>query len=294
MSVQSTTKLTMAAILQFAGLLVAFLFVILAGYSGFRAFATAPDLSLFNLYTLSVVAGIASFFSPCAFPLLPSYFSFYHSAKEDSTASSYRFSRAVYLGFAATLGIMTFNLVLGVIIAVLGSGVAESLSISGSEPNQFVRYFRGGVGIILLILGIGQMIGWNLKPNIIDAFAYRTRPERERRRSPAKNLYIYGLGYNAAGMGCTGPILAGLMVFALSSGGFGSALTAFTIFSLTMGLLMMIMSGLVSASQQTLINRLKANTVKIKSAASILLILVGVFNIYTALDLDLFLRELFP
>lgn len=294
MSVHSVAKQTRAAILQYAGWVSAVLLLILSGYYGFRVFATTPDLSIFNLYTLAVAAGVASFFSPCAFPLLPSYFSFYQTAQADMGASSTPSNRALRLGIAAALGVITFNLVLGFGIAAMGSGIAKSLSISGPEPSQFVRYFRGGVGVVLITLGIGQIIGWNLKPKFVDAFAYHTRPERAGKRSPVLNLYLYGLGYNAAGMGCTGPILAGLMIFALSSGGSSLALTAFLIFSLTMGTLMLVVSGLVAASHQTLITKLKAATPKIKGVASLLLIAVGVFNIYSSINLELFLGVLFP
>lgn len=54
------------------------------------------------------------------------------------------------------------------------------------------------------------------------------------------------------------------------------------------------LSALVSASQQTLIPRLKANTVKIKMAASLMLIAVGMFNIYSAFNLELFVQVFFP
>ena len=95
-------------------------------------------------------------------------------------------------------------------------------------------------------------------------------------------------------MGCTGPILAGLMLAALTSGGFTAAFSAFVIFALTMGLLMLVISALVAASRQTLITRLKAATPKIKWGASILLIVVGLFNLYTAINLGLFVQALFP
>ncbi len=95
-------------------------------------------------------------------------------------------------------------------------------------------------------------------------------------------------------MGCTGPILAGLTVFAFSTGGFSAALTAFVIFALTMGGLMLLISGLVATSQETLIRRLKASTPRIKQVTSILLVLVGLFNIFTTLNMDLFVRLLFP
>ncbi|MCH7662549.1 MAG: hypothetical protein IH859_01600 [Chloroflexi bacterium] len=292
MSVQSAKTQSSQAWLQYALLLVVFLAVVVFGYYGFRTFAATPDLTIFNLYAVAVIAGVASFFSPCAFPLLPSYFSFYHQTDSDENDTSSEISKALRLGLAAALGVITFDLILGLLIALLGSGIAQGLSISGPEPSQFVRYFRGGVGVVLITLGIGQIIGWNLKPTFVDAFAYHTRPEREGKRKAAVNLYLYGLGYNAAGMGCTGPILAGLMIFALSSGGFVTALGAFGVFSLTMGGLMLLLSGLVATSKQTLITRLKAATPKIKWAASILLILVGAFNIYTVVNLDSFLRLL--
>ena len=297
MSVQSTQPSRPragSAWLQFAGLLAAFLVIVAGGYLGFRAFATAPDLGVFNLYALALVAGVARFFSPCAFPLLPGYLSAYYLAGHKEHGDRPAASRGLGLGLAAALGVISFSLILGLIIAALGTGVGQSLSISGAEPSQLVRVFRGVVGLVLLTLGIGQLFGWNIKPKFVDAFTYRTRPRREGGRGPARSLYLYGLGYSAAGIGCTGPILAGLMVFALSSGGFASALTAFGVFALTMGTLMLVISGLVAASRQTLITRLKAATPKIKSIASVLLILVGSFNIITALNSGLFLRVLFP
>lgn len=279
--------------LQVAGALIIFGAITALGYLGFRTFATG-SLGVLNLYVLAVAAGIASFFSPCGFPLLPGYLSFYYLAGREDNGLSAGTGRAFKLGLAAALGVITFTLALGLLIAILGASIGQSLSISGAEPNQFVRLFRGLVGLTLLVLGIGQLAGWNLKPTFVDAFAYRTRPQREGGRSPAANLYLYGLGYNAAGMGCSGPILAGLMLTALASGGFGAALSAFTLFALTMAALMLILSGLVAASRYTLITHLKTSTPRIKTAASSILILVGIFNLYFALNLGAFLRFLFP
>ncbi len=57
---------------------------------------------------------------------------------------------------------------------------------------------------------------------------------------------------------------------------------------------MLLVSGLVATSQETLIQRLKASTPRIKQVTGILLVLVGFFNIFTALNVDLFVRLLFP
>jgi cytochrome c-type biogenesis protein len=283
-----------AAYARYVALTVLLLAVIGAGYLGFRQFATAvmPQMGAFNLQALAVVAGVASFFSPCAFPLLPGYLSFYAAAGGDGRQPA-RPARALGLGLAAAAGVVTFTLILGAIIGLLGAGAGQALSISGPAPSSFVRWFRGGVGVMLIVLGVAQWRGVNLKPRLADAFAWRTRPQRETPR-PAATLYVYGLGYYAAGMGCTGPILAGLTVFAFSAGGFGAALTAFVIFSLTTGGLMLLISGLVAASHETLIGRLKASTPSIKKVSSVLLVLVGLFNIFSSLNVSLFVQLLFP
>ena len=89
-------------------------------------------------------------------------------------------------------------------------------------------------------------------------------------------------------------IAGGLLLTAATSGGFTAAFTAFVIFSLTMGSLMIFISGLVATSRQTVVTRLKVAAPKIKQAAAILLMVIGVFNLYFALNLSLFLRLFFP
>ena len=263
---------------------------IAVGYLGFRTFVTAPALDSLALPILAIAAGVASFFSPCAFPLLPGYLSFYYTTGSEGESRP----RALGLGSAAAAGVATFSLLLGLVIAALGVGLAQALAVSGPAPNAFVRVFRGLVGLALLVLGVAQIAGWSFKPRAADALAHLTRPRRGTSTRPAAALYLYGLGYSAAGMGCTGPILAGLMLSALAAGGFGSALSAFAIFTLTMASLMLMISVLVGASKQALVVRLKAATPKIKRAAGAVLIAVGAFHLYAAADIGAFVRLLFP
>lgn len=293
MTTQTTKDSQVNSWLIYAGVISLFVAIIIIGYLIFREFATQvmPDFGAFNLLTLSIIAGVASFFSPCAFPLLPGYFSVYYAGADTETEMK---SSKFKLGLASAFGVISFNLLLGLVIGVLGTGFAQGLSITGEEPI-FIRFFRGIVGIILIMLGIAQFRELNLKPMLADALAWRTRPRSNTdKQNPALSLYLYGFGYNAAGMGCTAPILVGLVVFALSSGGFLSAMSAFVVFSLTMGSLMLLVSWLVATSQDTMINRLKTATPHIKKVASILLIGVGFFNIITSIDITSFVQFLFP
>ena len=279
---------------RYLGLLLLLLAVIGLGYAEFRYFAAVvmPRPGAYNLPVLAVMAGVASFFSPCAFPLLPGYLSFYTDVRADGNQAN-RSARALGLGLVTAGGVLTFTLVLGSTIGLLGLSAGQALSISGPEPSPFVLWFRGLVGVLLVALGLAQLFDVNLKPGLADKLAWYTRPNRQG-NGGATTLYLYGFGYTAAGMGCTGPILAGLTVVALATGGFSTAIATFAVFAMTMGGLMLLVSGLVATSQDTLIQRLKASTPRIKQVASVLLVLVGLFNIFSVLRLDLFGQLLFP
>ncbi|MEX0788968.1 MAG: cytochrome c biogenesis protein CcdA [Anaerolineales bacterium] len=280
-------------LLRYAGWMLGLALLAAGGYLFFRRYVTGGSVESLPLIVLAVAAGTASFFSPCAFPLLPAYLTFNYRAPEREVAAQPP-STMLPLGVAAALGVMAFDLLLGVVIALAGSALPQGLAISGPSPNPYVLAFRGGLGILLAALGLGQLAGWNLKPRLVDALAYGTRPARGGRQAPAWSLFLYGLGYNAAGMGCTGPILVGLVVGALSAGGFGPALAAFVVFSLTMGSLMLLVSALVGASKKTLLDQLKASTQAIKGASSVLLVLVGLFQVGSVAYRTVFLRWLFP
>lgn len=280
----TNTKVRYGLLLAAAAAVTAF------GYGGFRVFVSRPDLWVGNLYLLAVAAGAASFFSPCAFPLLPSYFSFFYTIDQPEKKTQQTFK----LGLAAAFGVLTFDLLLGGAAAGLGAGITKGFSISSGDPNNLVLGFRLLVGVGLLFFGFTQYFDNVPRLKFSYAMAYSTRPRKDQMENPAKTMYLYGLGYTAAGLGCTGPILAGLLLMALSTGTPGAAFGAFGVFSLTMGGLMLVVSGLVGSSHETLINQMKANAERVKKAGAVLLVIVGTFNLYSVIYLNSFLTVLFP
>jgi len=218
--------------------------------------------------------------------LLPGYLSFYYQASHNK-----RENRTLYYGVLAAVGVLSFNLILGAVIALFGEGVATTLSISNPTPSPLTRMLRIGIGMILVALGAIQLSNFTFHTRVLDVVTKRFSPPT---RAGGRGLYLYGFGYNIAGMGCAGPIMAGLLVFALGSGGFGHAFVAFIIYSLTMVLLMLGISVLVAQSKNILITRLKASATAIKKAASILLLAVGTFLIYATINLQFFVQTLFP
>ncbi|MBI3023918.1 MAG: hypothetical protein HYY68_09400, partial [Thaumarchaeota archaeon] len=242
--------------------------ITLLGYLVFVAFLkeVMPAFGNYSLYLLATVAAIATFFSPCSFPLLPGYLSVYYNTELGERR------RALRRGVLATTGVVTFTVIVGAVIALLGQGVASSFSISSPNPNLFSGAFRIALGAILVSLGAIQLSNVTFHTRALDAL---TKSFHSAARTGDKGLYLYGFGYNAAGIGCAGPIMAGLIVFALSSGGFLNAFLAFLVYSASMASLMLGVSLLVSKSKTFLIGDLKYSTPKIKKVTSMVLIVVG-------------------
>ncbi len=266
--------------------------IALGGYVVFLNFAAGgPTLSGGGYLLVAVVAGTAAFFSPCSFPLLPSYFAAYSRAVGGQGRSAGR-SAILAHGSAAAAGVITFNVILGLVLGLAGLGIAKSLLLIGPSPSQVTQAIRSVVGVALVGLGIAQVGGLSLHGRLLEWFT-RFFQSRSAQRGPLMALFLYGFGYTVIGIGCTGPFLASVMVIALASGGLLPALGAFLTFALTMAALMVIVSLIASGSGRKLLRDFGAAAPKIKKAAGAVLTGFGAFLLVTTIWPGI-LAPLFP
>jgi len=273
------------------GIFAILITIIGAGYYTFIFFVKniVPSFSSYGLILVAIIAGVSMFFNPCSFTLLPAFLTFF--ATKDELKGEKKFGKFLLYGLFASLGIITFSIILGVLIGLLGAGFGKSFALTG-DPNLPVRIFRGVIGGALVIFGIMHFRDVSFKTGPLNKLSQGVMSPHE--KGPLMGMYLYGFGYNALGIGCGGPIMAGLLVFALSVGGFSSALFAFVIFALTMVVLMLLISVLVGLSKDTLINKMKASSGSIKKFTGIILFLVGLFLLLSSIFTRTFVKVLFP
>ncbi|HUT80883.1 MAG TPA: cytochrome c biogenesis protein CcdA [Candidatus Bathyarchaeia archaeon] len=266
------------------------------------------------------ISGFLSFFSPCAFPLLPGYMAYNldlmtkmdqkeeekveNDKKEKNNKNTFneRFWRSYLWGSAAGFGIFIFYMTIGIVISILVLVYDKSLE-NVDKIAEISEYLKLSVGILLIILGIISLTPISLNMNkAIKAIEQipEKRKERKFKRLIAKGkidptkqipteskaaesipqllqLFIYGVTYALASIGCSLPILLGLMLTALQAGTFGKAIIIFVVYSLVMAILMIIITILVGFSKEVLINKLQASAKFVKIFTGILLILAGGF-----------------
>lgn len=288
---------------------------------------TAERITASYGFSLSIafVAGVLSFFSPCAFPLLPGYMAYNldlmvkdeikEQAKErkkddeggddedivDESSKAQirkRVWKSFLWGSAAALGIAIFYMIIGLIAAFVGEVIGE-----------WVEYVTPIVGGLLIILGIISLTPIQLNMGFavngvtkISKQLKRKRMERKAKRNKdykyteeeidklndqdlshetpqLLQLFLYGITYALASIGCNGPIILGLTLKSIETGAFVKAIMIFLVYSLAMALLMIIITILVGFSKDVLINKLQASTKFVKILSGVLLILAGGFLI---------------
>lgn len=183
---------------RYALLTVAVVVAATAGYVGYVVYPRfdLPAAVGAGLLGLAAAAGFAAFFSPCSFPLLATLLA--RSAGEDRPLGQ-RLPRAVGFAAALALGAATFVVVVGVLFALGGRGLAGAVTFTSTTG----RVLRIVVGVLLVVLGTIQAdklpISFRrFEPAVHGAL---TRQARLRRRHPVTGTAVFGFGYLAAGFG---------------------------------------------------------------------------------------------
>lgn len=258
------------------------------GYVVFLVFATDVMTSpaAWGLPLFAVVAAVATFFSPCSFPLLPGFVA-YTVERMDGDPDAQRRP-----ALAAAGGVLAFTLLLGAAVGVAGAAAGRTLSISGGDPSPVTLALRAGVGALLVGLGALPLLGVTLRTGLLSRRS-GTVVLGEDRRS-LKDLFVYGFGYNAAALGCAGPILAGLVVFALAVGDAGAAVAAFVLYSAAMAGLMYGVTRAVRRHGEGALSHLADASPRIKRIGGAVQVAIGAFVLLTVLAPAWFVGTFFP
>lgn len=199
-------------------------------------------------------AGVLSIFSPCGYALLPGYVSYY-------LGSDLSLVRAVVGGLACTLGLVT-------VFSVVGA-LASSL---GALMPQLIPLLDILAAVILMVLGVAM-----LRQSNIPYLQLNVRPTTRRGLA---GLYMFGLVYGIAGLGCSAPIFLSVLLFAVSESWLNGVLT-FTVYAIGMGVPLVLTSILVAEAKVMLLRRISGVTERLHKLGGTVLILVGLYLFYT-------------
>jgi cytochrome c biogenesis protein CcdA/thiol-disulfide isomerase/thioredoxin len=232
------------------------------------------DRSTQGVFMIGLFLGVLVYFSPCAFPVLPSYITYTLNLgmREDELRLNGKLIGKIpgplAMGSYAALGQLTFFSVIGIIIF----GLSEIFNLSG-----FLHDIAIGIAVLLVILGGLMLLGWTSHilsgvQNIIDK--YQTKEDNDELFTPRRNMYLWGIGYSAASVDCTAaavfPFIGWLAVVGKTEFLFG--LLGLMI---SVSFLMIAVTALVSMGRQAMIGHLRSSTGLIKAIGSWMMMFAG-------------------
>ncbi len=249
-----------------------------------------------SIYLFAVGAGVMVFFSPCSFPMLPGYMSFYLANKKQRTGKFDETAARETLpdGLAAAAGLAGVLLLIGILlipfVSIIGGFLGHlelliGLILTGLgvvmvmeyDSEKIVRPFRelmSTIGSSSPVMAMKSGIEKGIKTTTGKDFSFSDNSDGTR-----VGLFWYGVAYGSAAAGCVAPVVIGLLTASISQG-IITGLLVFLIFSITAGTLMVAFTMMVAASETTIVDKLKASTRQIEMAGLVIMIIVCIYLMY--------------
>lgn len=214
---------------------------------------SSPLLPLF-----AVLAGILSFSSPCALPLIPSYLSYITGmpADEIHTASSRRLALRAALAF-----VVGFTAVF--------TALGASASLIGSVLIRHLPTILQVAGVFIIVMGLASM--GLLR---IPLLAREKRFRLSRIPQGPKGAFPLGMAFAFGWTPCIGPVLATILGIAGASGTVVTGAVLLALYSLGLGVPFILMAFGVARARSTL-GWLRRHARTVELAGGTLLVAVG-------------------
>lgn len=227
----------------------------------------------YALILFSFSLGIITFFSPCAFPMLPGYISYYLGLKNNNTILKTSKKNRIFNiikdgvigGIFCALGVILILIIIGISISFFGIFIRNIIKENLIQFNLFV-------GIVLIFMGLIMLTNYNLKL----PFKIKNAPKMK----GYVGLFFYGILYSLVSISCVIPLFIGLMIRAINSSSILEGILVFLSYSIGLSILLIMITILVSGAKITIVKKINTMLPKIQKIGSIILIFVGIWILY--------------
>lgn len=268
--------------LWITALLAVFVVVSLVGTKVFYGFVV-PQIEVVKQFSLPIIlgfaflAGLASFFSPCGFAAFPAYIAYFlsshrHSAENPEAdplarygAGASPYPHALKIGIAASLGIFSFYLVFGALMASLGLALAA-----------FATWLKLAIVPLFFILGLWLLLDKSFGTKPLDGLAGFVS-ERARGGKHFVNMYLFGVVYGVVASTCFLPVIIALALVPILAGGLVEGVAAFLLFALGASLMLILFTLFIARGKNLILQNIGLYGARLKKAAGIVIILTGVY-----------------
>ena len=208
---------------------------------------------------LSFGSGLLAAVNPCGFVLLPTYLMYFLGVSGRPGTQRATVRRALLVSAALSAGFMTVFVIVG--------GISRLFT---DWLNQNAKYLALLIGVALVILGIAMLFGYRLPFST-------PKLETGKRDQTIASMYIFGLAYAIASIGCTiGPFSA-TVLGTIDTDGFFQGVVAVALYGIAMSLLITTLTVTLALAQGGLLKSLRTGMTYVETASAVVMILSGLY-----------------
>ena len=208
---------------------------------------------------LSFGSGLLAAVNPCGFVLLPTYLMYFLGVSGRPGTQRATVRRALLVSAALSAGFMTVFVIVG--------GISRLFT---NWLNQNAKYVGLLIGLALVILGIAMLFGYRLPFST-------PKLETGKRDQTIVSMYVFGLAYAIASIGCTiGPFSA-TVLGTIDTDGFLQGIFAIVLYGVAMSLLITTLTVTLALAQGGLLKSLRSGMKYVETASAVVMILSGLY-----------------
>jgi cytochrome c biogenesis protein CcdA len=217
------------------------------------------DIVIEGNFAYSFMLGMLAAVNPCGFVLLPAYLLYFLGIDGDNqVATRAPLQRALRVSAAVSAGFLVVFLVVGSISRLFTQWIELNAKYAG-----FV------IGLVLVGLGISMLFGW--KPS------FATSIPGAKKDHSTRAMFVFGVGYAIASIGCTIGLLTTAILGSISTNGFASGVISIVMYGLGMSLLVTALTVTLAAAKTGLSKMLKRSLRYIDKVAAGFIAVTGVY-----------------
>ena len=210
-------------------------------------------------FAYSFILGVLAAVNPCGFVLLPTYLMYFlglETNRESTQTASLR--RALTVSAAVSSGFIAIFLVVGIVTRLFTTVISDN-----------AKYVGLIVGVVLTIMGVAMLAGW--KPTFM-------RPSIPTERdSTVRAMFVYGIAYAVASIGCTIGLLTTVVLGSVGRHGFVSGVSSIVLYGLGMALFVTALTVTLATAQRGLLTFARNSLRYIDKVSAVFIALAGLY-----------------
>ena len=215
-------------------------------------------MQLSGNFTYSFLLGVLAAVNPCGFAMLPNYLLYFLGIDSPDRSTRSSVQQSLRVGLSVSSGFLAVFLVVGVISRVFTQWI-----------EQNAKYAALAIGVLLVITGIRMFSGW--KPRFMTP-----NPTRSLDRD-TKSMFIYGVIYAIASIGCTIGFLTTAVFGSFTTHGVVSGVVSVVLYGLGMALLVTALTVTLGLARQGLVSSIRGILPYVTRASALLTVLTGLY-----------------